>query len=208
MWQATRRGYARAQLWTHTSNAGARRLYEREGFEPSGRQKVDDSGEPILHYVRELPVPRRTARRAARLVCLDPQDRVLVLHWRDPLDGFGLWEPPGGGIEAGETPYDAVLREWREETGLPLPELSGAVTNVARDALFKGRRGVVDEEFFLGRSATAAVPDPDAATVQEQEDYLGYAWVPWQELDALDDALEPDLLPVLRRLDPAGPWAG
>ncbi|MGI8700038.1 MAG: GNAT family N-acetyltransferase [Nocardioidaceae bacterium] len=207
MWQATRRGFARAQLWTHTSNAGSRRLYEREGFEASGRHKLDDHGEPMLHYVRELPVAPRVARRAARLVCLDPQDRVLVLHWRDPLDGFPLWEPPGGGIEPGETAYDAVLREWREETGLPVPTMSGAATPVARDMLFEGRRGVVDEDFFLGRTAEPGTPVLDGATAQEQTDYLGSAWVPWDQLAALEDAVEPDLLPVLRRLDPLGPWA-
>lgn len=207
MWQATRRGYARAQLWTHASNAGARRLYEREGFALSGRRKDDEFGEPMLHFVRELPIPSLRWRRAARLVCLDPQNRVLILHWRDPLDGYALWEPPGGGIEEGETPYDAVVREWREETGLPVPQMSGAVTAVARDALYKGRRVVVDEDFFLGRAHTAAIPHTDEATSDEQEDYLGHAWVPWDELDAVEDALEPDLLPVLRRLDPAGPWA-
>ena len=207
LWQAVRRGYARAQLWTHTSNASSRRLYEREGFELSGRHKHDDEGQQMLHYVRELPTPRRAARRAARLVCLDAQDRVLLLHWRDPLDGFGLWEPPGGGIDPGETPYDAVVREWQEETGLPVPEMTGAVTPVARDVLFKGRRGVVDEDFFLGRSAAAGSPNLDAATVQEQQDYLGHAWVPWRDLATLEDAVEPDLMPVLRRLEPTGPWA-
>lgn len=208
LWQATRRGYARAQLWTHTSNAGSRRLYEREGFALSGRQKEDDHGEPMLHYVRELPVPALRSRRAARLVCLDPHDRVLLLHWRDPLDGFALWEPPGGGIEPGETPYDAVVREWCEETGLAVPELPGATTTVGRDAMYKGRRVVVDENFFLGRAHTAGTPHTDQATVDEQAEYLGHAWVAWDELDAVEDALEPDLLPILHRLDPTGPWAG
>jgi len=207
LWQATRRGYARAQLWTQESNAGARRLYEREGFETSGRRKLHDNGEPILHYVRELPVPRRTARRAARLICLDARERLLLLHWRDPLDGYPMWEPPGGGIETGETPYDAVLREWREETGLPVPQMSEVATTVARDVLFKGRRSVVDEDFYLGRATTAAVPAPDEATKGEQDAYLGYAWVPWDEMDRLGDPVEPDLLPVLRRLDPQGPWS-
>ncbi len=207
LWQAVRRGFARVQLWTEESNPGARRLYEREGFDASGRRKLHENGEPIVHYVRELPVPRRTARRAARLICVDPGDRLLLLHWRDPLDGYPMWEPPGGGIEAGETPYEAVLREWYEETGLPVPEMSEVATTVGRDALFKGRRSVVDEDFFLGRTRTAAAPSPDAATKGEQDAYLGYAWVPWHELEGLGDPVEPDLLPVLQRLDPDGPWS-
>ncbi|WP_241027565.1 NUDIX domain-containing protein [Streptomyces verrucosisporus] len=51
------------------------------------------------------PVPDPVAcPPAARVVCLDAADRVLLLEWRDPYDGSRLWEPPGGGIEPGETP--------------------------------------------------------------------------------------------------------
>lgn len=207
MSQATRRGFARAQLWTHTSNAGARRLYEREGFELSGKTKLDDNGEPIVHYLRELPTIPWVARDAARLLCLDRQDRILLLHWRDPVDGYQLWEPPGGGVEAGETSYDALVREWREETGLPLPNVTEPPTVVGRDVIFSGIRGVVDETFFLGRATEAGAPRPDEATAIEQDAYRGHAWVPWRELATLDDAVEPDLLPVLCRLAPAGPWA-
>jgi GNAT superfamily N-acetyltransferase len=48
------RGFARAQLWTHETNRRAQRLYERLGWTASGRTKVDDHGEQIRHYVREL----------------------------------------------------------------------------------------------------------------------------------------------------------
>lgn len=207
MLQATRRGYARVQLWTHESNAGARRLYEREGFEDSGRRTTDLHGETIRHYVRELTPMPRVSRPAARLLCLDPDDRVLLLHWRDPADGYRLWEPPGGGIEPDERPDVAVLREWVEETSLPAPELVGGPTLVARDASFNGTRLVIAEHFFLGRTVRAGEPSADGATEIERQTYLGHAWVPWQRLDSLDDPTEPDLLPVLGRLDPAGPWA-
>lgn len=38
---------------------------------------------------------------------------LLVQHAED-----GLWVAPGGGIDPGETPADAVVREMHEETGL------------------------------------------------------------------------------------------
>lgn len=52
--EARERGFDQAQLWTHATNRRAQRLYERLGWTPSGRTKVDDHGEGILHYVREL----------------------------------------------------------------------------------------------------------------------------------------------------------
>jgi len=50
MEEAQTRGYEKAQLWTHADNARARRLYERRGFRPTGREKASDDGLPIVHY--------------------------------------------------------------------------------------------------------------------------------------------------------------
>ena len=211
MWNAVRLGYARVQLWTHAANSGARRLYEREGFALSGRQKTDDSGEAIVHYIRELPSPRLVlGRAAARVLCLDAEGRVLLMHWRHPLTGRQLWEPPGGGIEPGETSREAVLREWREETGLAAPTLVGEPTTVGRDVLWGDARFVGDEVYFFGRYDDGPPDVVTAFTAGEQESYLGQEWIHWRDLVAAEwrgDPIDPDLLPVLRRLAPDGPWA-
>jgi GNAT superfamily N-acetyltransferase len=52
--EGRRRGYERAQLWTHESNLGAQRLYERTGWTASGRTIIDDRGEAIRHYALDL----------------------------------------------------------------------------------------------------------------------------------------------------------
>jgi 8-oxo-dGTP pyrophosphatase MutT (NUDIX family)/GNAT superfamily N-acetyltransferase len=197
---ARRHGYARVQLWTHRDNPGALRLYEREGFVRSGREKIDDFGEQIVHLMREVPVAPTAYRPAARMLCVDAADNVLLMHWWDPVDGYVLWEPPGGGIEPGEDPGQTVLREWHEETGLPLPDLVVGPTQVARDVFWGGGRVVSDEWFFLGRLDEQVEPAPAALTDQEQQELLGCAWVPIGELDSLADPVVPDLVPILDRL--------
>jgi 8-oxo-dGTP pyrophosphatase MutT (NUDIX family) len=53
-------------------------------------------------------------RMGAFAVILDDQRRVLLCHRRD----MDAWNLPGGGVEAEEAPWDAVVREVREEVGL------------------------------------------------------------------------------------------
>lgn len=51
-------------------------------------------------------------------VCRDAQGRMLVVRASDRSVRPGTWFLPGGGVEHGEHPADAVVREVAEETGL------------------------------------------------------------------------------------------
>ncbi len=54
--RASTRGYEQAQLWTHADNLRANRLYKSMGFRRSGRVKIDDWGELLVHYRRAVRV--------------------------------------------------------------------------------------------------------------------------------------------------------
>jgi mutator protein MutT len=45
---------------------------------------------------------------------LDEKNRILLCHRTDR----DLWNLPGGGLERGETPWQGVIREVKEEVGL------------------------------------------------------------------------------------------
>ncbi len=54
--------------------------------------------------------------RVAAYAVVERRGKLLLTHWRrGHLHG---WTLPGGGLEAGEDPRDAVVREVYEETGL------------------------------------------------------------------------------------------
>lgn len=63
--------------------------------------------------------PPRPWRPVARLLVVDPAERMLLLRTHDPSEPATRqwWEVPGGGIEPGEDSVAAAVRELAEETG-------------------------------------------------------------------------------------------
>jgi 8-oxo-dGTP pyrophosphatase MutT (NUDIX family) len=59
-------------------------------------------------------------RVVAKGLCVRDRRILLVKDFSSPLyaEAGGLWELPGGGVDFGETPQDALRREIREEMGL------------------------------------------------------------------------------------------
>jgi ADP-ribose pyrophosphatase YjhB (NUDIX family) len=57
-------------------------------------------------------------RIAAYAVCADPAGRVLLVRASAQSGTPGVWSLPGGAVDHGENPNDAVVRETAAETGL------------------------------------------------------------------------------------------
>lgn len=53
---------------------------------------------------------------------VDTDGRVLIAQRPEGKNMAGLWEFPGGKVEAGERPEDALIRELAEELGITVKE--------------------------------------------------------------------------------------
>jgi 8-oxo-dGTP pyrophosphatase MutT (NUDIX family) len=146
-------------------------------------------------------------RPAVRIICVDAHNRVLMLNWRDPVSGDLLWEPPGGGIEAGETPFDTACRELAEETGLDPAAIDASYVEVHRDDIWKGIRFVGAEQVFLALYPWLDAPPlrPVKLTPGEQQNLAGHAWVTRPELLALPRVVPVTLDAVIASLHPTWP---
>jgi 8-oxo-dGTP pyrophosphatase MutT (NUDIX family) len=140
-------------------------------------------------------------RRAARVVCVDADDRILLLRWRDPVDEHDVWEPPGGGVEPGEDFLAAARRELAEETGLDPAAVAGPSVTVLRDFRWKGQRFTGPEECFLARYDVSRPPlAREGLMPDEQLTLAGHAWLTPAEFSGLAGLEPPDLAEVIRRL--------
>lgn len=148
-----------------------------------------------------------TPRLATRVLLVDPDDRVLLFHISLP-DGRGLWLPPGGGIEADESPEQAAIREVQEETGLVLP-FAGHRVWTRRTSFFDLDQS---EEFFFVRLGADVVIDTDHNVDPIERDTLrGHRWWSVEEIAASDETFVPthlsrELAPLLRGEFPPVPF--
>ncbi len=97
------------------------------------------------------PAERVDIRVGAYGIITDAEERVLLAHWQEGVKGG--WTLPGGGLEPGEHPEVAVVREVLEETGFDVEiiELLGVDS-----AVIPAARRVSDRA--AARAAGAAAP--------------------------------------------------
>lgn len=142
-----------------------------------------------------------TERRAARVLLVDDQRRVLLQNCCDPADpAQRWWNTTGGGIDDGETAEQAAVREVREETGLQIDGVGPVVHRRVTEFSFGGSDYRQSEEYFLVRTA-AFEAAPTGHSELEMQAVLGMRWWSREELRATDERVYPEeLLEVLERL--------
>ena len=144
-----------------------------------------------------------TDRRAARVLLLDEDRRVLLVRFR--YHGKSWWVAPGGGLEDDETHEDAARREVAEETGFELDELGPCVWTREHVFRFEGRLYCQQERYFVA-SVPAFEPRPKLLGAAEVGVFGGLRWWTLPELEDTDEEFAPADLPALvRKLLEEGP---
>ena len=84
-------------------------------------------------------MPGRT-RLGAYGICRDDGGRILLARLSVLEVDVGAWTLPGGGVDFGEHPDAAVVRELNEETGLDgeIEEVAGIFSHVYSRSAFSG----------------------------------------------------------------------
>ena len=121
-------------------------------------------------------------------IIFDEQGRVLLCHRRDR----DMWNLPGGGMESGELPVEAVIREIKEETGL-----DAAVERLA------GVYSKVDEDDLVFSFVCRVMGGQLCVTTESSENrYFEPAHLPFntspRQVERIHDALRAESQPIFR----------
>jgi len=138
-------------------------------------------------------------RLAARVVLLDPEDRVLLMRYDDAPPQGTHWATPGGGLDPGETYPAAALRELAEETGWTDIALGPEVKRHSRVITFASRTIRQEERLYLGRTEHPRRQITGVDAMHASDGIAAWRWWTVAELEATDATVWPaDLAGLIR----------
>ena len=117
---------------------------------------------------------------------------ALFLHQLEVAPQRRVWIAPGGGLEAGELPRDAAIREVREETGQDI-DPGDPVWTREHVFDFQGRPVRQLETFFLARTERFAPSTADLEGI-ERRWFRGFRWWEIEAIQRSGDRFAPGRL--------------
>lgn len=110
---------------------------------------------------------------------------ILMTELSDRTNAAGLWNLPGGGLDPGEQPLDAVIREVHEETEQRVTAVE-LLTVMTRHWVGRAPSGRVEDFHAVRLFHSAQCPEPTDPVVLDVGGSTSAArWVPETELASL-----------------------
>jgi 8-oxo-dGTP diphosphatase len=121
----------------------------------------------------------RKVQRVAAYAVIMRDDRILLSRLAKRLTSKELWTLPGGGLEHGEDPRDAVVREVHEETGLDvhIGETAHVYSFHQRNTWRQGRRADA-HALRIVYDGWVPVDSPEPRVVEVNGSTMDAAWLP------------------------------
>ena len=157
---------------------------------------------PGLTGSPDLPSPDpavKAQRRAARVVLLDPQNRVLLMRYDDGPPNGSHWATPGGGLEPGESYPQAAVRELAEETGWTDIELLGEIHQRSHTMEWSGQLVYQAERLYLARTDQPARQISGVDAMHASDGIAAWRWWTLAELTNTEETVWPAELAELIR---------
>lgn len=142
---------------------------------------------------------RLLVRRAARVVLLDPDGRVLLMRYDDGPPNGSHWSTPGGGLSAGEDYQAAAARELAEETGWSDVVLLGEVQRRSFDMDYGGQLVRQRERLYLARTDQPCRVIRGVEAMHASDGIAAWRWWTLAELDSTAEVVWPSGLADLIR---------
>ena len=154
----------------------------------------------------DMPQPPAIRRQTARVLPVDPEGRVLLLHGWDPHHpDRPFWFTIGGAVEegdgevGGESLRDAAVRELYEETRISVDpaQLGEPIAQNTIEFSWGGHRIVQDQTFYAVLVESAEV-SLDGLDQWERATTDKYGWLVAADLGPGDPPAHPDIPDLIR----------